>query len=109
MTHGIEEIAGDTAIELVASEYEQNYTITITDRGKGMASAELIALRRRLESTGDVSDSGNAGIGLKNVHDRIGMAFGADYGVSIESEPGLRTSVTLRLPFTDVLDAVGGK
>ena len=99
VTHGIEEIAEDTVIELTASECEAFFTISVTDHGKGMAPPELAALRQRL--AGEISEGSDAGIGLKNVHDRIAMAFGEDYGLSIDSEQGLRTSVTIRLPYID--------
>lgn len=38
-------------------------------------------------------------IGLYNVHRRIQYEFGPDYGLSVESEPGVYTRVTVRLPF----------
>ncbi|PAF35704.1 hypothetical protein CHH69_11790, partial [Terribacillus saccharophilus] len=39
-----------------------------------------------------------SGIGVKNVHERIQLLYGTDYGVSITSETGQGTKVSLRLP-----------
>ncbi|WP_040949528.1 cache domain-containing sensor histidine kinase [Gorillibacterium massiliense] len=41
------------------------------------------------------------GIGIKNVHDRIVLLYGEDYGVSITSELGKGTQVKIRLPVLD--------
>ncbi|CDN41427.1 hypothetical protein BN871_AH_00010, partial [Paenibacillus sp. P22] len=37
-------------------------------------------------------------IGVSNVNERIELAFGSDYGVSIESEPGEGTTVAIKIP-----------
>lgn len=37
-------------------------------------------------------------VGLRNVYDRIRLNYGADYGLSIESQPGKGTIVTMTLP-----------
>ncbi|PAD40223.1 sensor histidine kinase [Terribacillus sp. 7520-G] len=39
-----------------------------------------------------------SGIGVKNVHERMQLLYGPDYGVSIASKEGLGTRVKLRLP-----------
>ena len=45
--------------------------------------------------------SGN-GIGLKNVQDRIHIAFGEAYGIEIVSKLGCFTKVIVRIPITHV-------
>ncbi|MCL2045550.1 MAG: sensor histidine kinase [Oscillospiraceae bacterium] len=98
VTHGIEEIAQDALIELSATEFHDYYTITITDYGKGMTPEELSIIEKRL--SGEIGDESTDGIGIKNVNERIDMAFGSDYGLSIASESGKGTSVTIRLPYS---------
>jgi two-component system sensor histidine kinase YesM len=39
-----------------------------------------------------------SGIGLRNVHERIALYFGSQYGISIISEPDVGTTVSLRMP-----------
>ena len=37
-------------------------------------------------------------VGMWNVHKRLQYSFGEAYGLSIESEPDIGTTVTIRLP-----------
>ena len=99
--HGIEELAVDTVIELDACEFSDYYTLMITDHGKGIAPDALESIRKKLGGDlGEESETG--GIGLKNVHDRIVMAFGHEYGISPASDIGAgRTTITIRAPYTN--------
>ena len=40
-------------------------------------------------------------MGMWNVHKRLQYSFGEAYGLSIESEPDIGTTVTIRLPGPD--------
>lgn len=62
--------------------------VVIEDNGPGIEPD----LRERL-----LSDH-TEGYGLKNVHERIRLFFGDSYGVSIESESGAGTRMTVRFP-----------
>ena len=45
-----------------------------------------------------------SGVGLVNVHSRIQLIFGKNYGLKVESEPDCGTTVTIRfpaIPFTE--------
>ena len=42
-----------------------------------------------------------SGIGFRNVHRRIQLAFGPAYGLTILSEPDAGTTVRIRLPALD--------
>jgi two-component system sensor histidine kinase YesM len=82
--------------------------ISVTDDGTGIRPDRVQALNGRIQRSvgaaagverdaGETSGRGN-GIGLPNVHSRIQMHFGKDYGLQVESEPGSYTRVTLRIP-----------
>lgn len=46
--------------------------------------------------------SDSSGIGVKNVNDRLKIYFGDKYGLTIESELDVGTSVTVRIPKQEV-------
>ena len=46
----------------------------------------------------DLFHASGSGIGVRNVHQRIRLTFGAAYGLHIESEPDQGTTVTVHLP-----------
>ena len=76
---------------------EGQLLITVTDNGRGM---DIETLRR---TTAGLDDPGaepedSYSIGLSNVHQRLRILFGEPYGMSIESEPGVRTVVTIAMP-----------
>ena len=96
--HGIADIAEDTNIYIKGYLTENVCKIEITDCGKGMSEEEVERLYRRLHGELETSEGTGNGIGLKNVHDRIQMNYGADYGLEINSKPGCYTKVTVLLP-----------
>lgn len=38
-------------------------------------------------------------IGISNVNNRIKYDFGGSYGITITSEPGVYTTMTIRIPY----------
>ena len=52
------------------------------------------------EDRPDVRTTGS-GIGVRNVHRRIQLTFGKQYGLTIFSEPDEGTTVQIRLPALD--------
>lgn len=73
----------------------------ITDTGKGMEPGELAALQAKLNmQNADPAQNGQPGksIGLSNIHNRLKLLFGEQYGITIESRSGQGTTVTLKLP-----------
>lgn len=71
--------------------------IIITDNGRGMTPDELQSLRSALlqEETPDTIEKG---IGLVNVHQRIRLFYGPQYGVSVSSTPGVGTQIEITIP-----------
>ena len=52
-------------------------------------------MRRRLDSRRNDTDS----IGIYNVHQRIHMLYGEEYGVALDSTVGVGTVVRIALPY----------
>lgn len=96
--HGIEPKGGAGAVTLTARREGDVLELTMTDDGVGMEPEKAAALLSGEES-------GPVGlfkkIGLSNVHRRVQYEFGAEWGLSIQSEPGRFTCVTVRLPYRE--------
>ena len=78
--------------------------LEVEDDGVGMDAERLAQVRRSLDEDergpegGDGRDPGGSGFGLRNVHQRIRLHYGAGFGLRIDSAPGVGTTVTIRLP-----------
>ena len=92
---GIEPSGKPGLIQIHILSREEVLYISIRDNGVGI-SQENIA--RLLTDTSRVSKHYMSGIGLPNVDRRIKLVYGQEYGLSIESEVGVYTCVTVSLP-----------
>lgn len=99
--HGIEEVAEDTTIYIKAYRKGADWMIEITDSGKGMTEEQVNALKRKIAGQIEASGGSGNGIGLKNVQDRITIAFGEKYGLDIVSQLGCFTKVMVHLPYCE--------
>jgi two-component system sensor histidine kinase YesM len=84
------------------------YAIVIRDKGVGMTAQTLRQIRRILNSgkkpEGGIlrndGDETTSGIGLLNVHQRLQLTFGDEYGLYlVESVPSEGTIFEIRLPY----------
>ena len=112
--HGIEPLGVENTVYIKGRIEDDTCIIEVSDSGRGMSEEEIAILRKRIESALDAGGGKGNGIGLKNVHDRIVMAFGKDYGLSMYSKEGLYTKAVIRIPVTreqkkDVSNAGGIK
>ncbi|WP_366249376.1 histidine kinase [Terribacillus aidingensis] len=88
--HAFNKTAEGTITVLVWKEAD-DLVCEVADDGDGMAAcADLPNTNRNRQLF--------SGIGVKNVHERIQLLYGTEYGVSITSETGQGTKVKLRLP-----------
>ena len=95
LIHGIEPMEGQGMIVVKGFKYEKDIKITVTDNGVGIPQEKLEEIIRSGEAT---NKSHFSGIGINNVHERIKMNFGEQYGLQIESVPNLYTTVEITLP-----------
>lgn len=98
--HGIEQMAEDTNIYIKGFLEGEDCIIEITDAGKGMTEETVEKLRLKIAGEMDSSGGSGNGIGLKNVQDRIHIAFGETYGIEIASKLGCYTKIRVRIPMT---------
>jgi len=88
--HGLEGRAGPGRITILAEDAGADCTISVEDDGIG---ADPEQIRRAMVGEGD-SDS----IGVGNVDERLRQVFGDEYGLVVETGPGLGTKVSMRVP-----------
>ncbi|MEH7379247.1 sensor histidine kinase [Bacillus sp. JJ1533] len=81
---------------------DANYLIRIIDNGKGMDAKVLEEFNRKLSQSTITLDGQH--IGIMNVHQRIRYLFGEQYGVSIGSQKGIGTEVSITLPLIENKD-----
>lgn len=102
--HGLEEKleGGKVTIEVIVTE--QNLILTISDNGAGIESGQLAKLNARIHTRNIQLEDGrgdnhrNTGIALPNIHKRIQLLFGEEYGVNIYSTVGQGTDVEITIP-----------
>lgn len=97
IVHGLDELAEDTTIYLKVYQKEKVAYIEMTDMGKGMDEAELQNVRDVVTFGGGGEHSTN-GIGLHNIHERIQLMYGSEYGVEVYSKEQCYTKVVLKIP-----------
>jgi len=71
--------------------------IYVRDNGQGMDEKQLSELRNSIYSNISLNNTAKQ-IGLKNVHERIRLYFGDEYGLKIYSKYGSGTIVVLKIP-----------
>jgi len=96
--HGVEGKESGAAIKLRVRPVGSEVWITVTDNGIGMRP-ELVRALLRMEPVSE-SEPGRetTGIGVRNVFKRLQLFAGPGDWVDIESEVGVGTSITLKLP-----------
>jgi two-component system sensor histidine kinase YesM len=91
--HGIEFMADEGLIQISVSIVEEKIVFQVRDNGVGIPPQTLKHIL-----TGPMKSEKGTGVGLKNVHERIKLYFGQEYGLDIESELEEGTSVHICIP-----------
>jgi two-component system sensor histidine kinase YesM len=89
--HGFESIDHTGVITINAKISDDDLTISISDNGIGIDDATIEAFKN------NPADTFN-GIGMMNIHNRIQIHYGKNYGLLISSVENQGTTVTIRLP-----------
>ncbi len=93
--HGIEPTGTYGEIRIGARKEGEDLCIYVEDNGAGMDEEELDGV---LKDRGKKNKNSMSGIGIVNVHERLKMIYGERYGLFYESEKGIGTRVTVRIP-----------
>ncbi len=94
------------AITINGCLVDNTLEFSITDDGIGMSEEQIAQLTSLSEIPNEAdSDSDSiyaGGFGIKNVIERIKLYYGEDYGLEFNSVPGKGTTVTLRIPYSQL-------
>lgn len=90
--HGIKPKRGKGTITVTGRLEGEAVTVRVADTGAGMGSEELSRLRSQLEN-----DEAK-GFGLISAYKRLQLMYGSDCHFTIESSPGMGTSITITFP-----------
>jgi len=90
--HGIKNTRRKGFIRLTGRIENERIILEVIDDGLGMSDERLEEVRASL------TDNKREGFGLRTVHQRIQILFGAEYGLSLESKPDAGTKVIVTIP-----------
>lgn len=102
--HGIEYMVDEGFIKVSVKEEYDKLLFTVEDNGLGIEPHKIKNLLKQESIKGNGS-----GVGVRNVHQRVQLTFGKEYGLSIESELEQGTKVKIYLPIMKDEGLEGGK
>lgn len=89
-------------LSVTTQRFADGIRITVADDGIGMDEATRLA-NFSVSPPGEIADT-SGGYGVRNIQDRLRLAYGAPYGLSCQSIPGQGTTVTVYIPAIDPED-----
>ncbi|MEM1485693.1 histidine kinase [Oscillospiraceae bacterium PP1C4] len=97
--HGVEPVQGGT-IQIHVSEESENVVLKVINKGKVVTDDDLRKINHILHGNEDGNQDKNesGSLGMKNVHQRIQLIYGSQFGLSIIRDGQNRTVSTIRLP-----------
>lgn len=98
--HGMEGMYEDGEIIISVYEEEDTIKIDVADNGLGMTEDKLEYIMNHQV----VSSKRGSGIGVRNVHERIQLIYGKQYGITITSELDEGTTATITIPKMEEAD-----
>ena len=95
--HGIKYKEGKGLVRIEGGFGENRIVLRVIDNGVGMTREQLSHVFDERET-----DTRKNGVGVLNVHRRIQLHYGAEYGLSFESTMGEGTTVNIHLPLPEM-------
>ena len=96
ISHGLSNLTSVGTLEVSAFEKKDRLYIEIEDDGEGMVREKVAEITRFINTAKPVE--GKKNIGIRNVNQRIKLAYGEAYGITIRSAPYQGSRFTIQLP-----------
>jgi len=93
VTHGLEDKAEGGSIVLIIKKTSTQLIIQVVDDGVGLSEDDLKRVRKTIYEDENVSS-----VALRNVYRRIKLYYGEEANLTIESELGVGSTVTMTIP-----------
>lgn len=93
--HGFEKYHKNMELQITFRTEEDLLKIIVMDNGCGISEEKLTEIRNQIYSEKEISKNH---IGMNNIHQRVRLFYGIQYGIEINSEQNLYTEVILNLP-----------
>ena len=91
ISHGLDLLVDEGRIDVEVRQEGDDILFRVKDNGVGMSSEQIVSILEH-----DPKD--RAGIGIRNVNDRLKIYFGKEYGLRITSQLDVGTRVEIRMP-----------
>ncbi len=102
INHGLSHRGNEGEIHVAITKQGTHLIIKVEDNGEGIEPIQLQNLQEELENytkkKNTKEDNRHTSIGLQNIHRRIRLYYGEEYGLHIESQYLEGTSVMIRMP-----------
>ena len=99
IVHGCEKSSAVTFLNIYSCILPNAVDIVIEDNACGMSQERLEEVKAALaENCSGASPDRVSGVGLPNIHNRLKLLYGENFGINISSQPGRGTKVVVWLP-----------
>ena len=98
ISHGLNPRGGAGTIRIHGIKHRDGCVLMVCDDGIGMDGEQLRQLQRFINGDDDAQmKTRGHGVGLRNIHNRLKLYYGEQYGLKIESTPGVGTTIMVRI------------
>ncbi|MHA6482880.1 sensor histidine kinase [Paenibacillus sp. strain BS8-2] len=95
VVHGLDHVEQGGFVSVRVYREGESIRIEIKDNGAGIDLSRMADIKQSLD---DMEEEEQYRIGLRNVHQRLVMIYGEEFGLRITSEPGEGTFITFNIP-----------
>ena len=97
INHGIRKLERPGTVTITGKRENSELVFQVIDDGAGIEKERLVYIIENLNAP-QRKEKDDIGFGLYNVHQRIKLYYGSEYGIQIVSKPNTGTVITIKLP-----------